>query len=62
VWSTRIPGVSGGTPSVTYNGPNPLLSGMYYQVRITSSRTTGGGSTTCLISTSEDLSGVFYLP
>jgi hypothetical protein len=59
VWMTTIPGVSGGTPSVTYAGP-ALDAGMFYQSRITSVRTNAGGD--CEISQSEDLAGVFYVP
>lgn len=59
VWTTTIPGVSGGTPTVTYAGP-ALDSGMYYQTRVTSIRSNAGGD--CEISQSEDLAGVFYVP
>jgi hypothetical protein len=59
VWMKTMAGVSGGTPSMAYDGP-ALLSGMYYQFRTTSSRTSG--STRCNISRTEDLKGVFYLP
>lgn len=58
VWSTEIPGVSGGTPEVAYAGP-ALTPGMYYQVRITSARDGAGGR--CEISQSEDLAGVFFV-
>jgi hypothetical protein len=59
VWMTTIPGVSGRDPEVTYAGP-ALRSGMYYQSRITSVRSGGGGD--CEISQSEDLAGVFLVP
>lgn len=56
-WETDIPGVSGSNPSVTYAG-DPLTPGMFYQFRVTSSRTSG--EDTCEISQTEDLRGVFY--
>jgi hypothetical protein len=59
VWMKTMPGVSGGTPSMLYDGP-ALTSGMYYQFRTTSSRATSG-STRCNISRTEDLKGVFYM-
>lgn len=60
VWNTTISGVSGGTPTVTYGGP--MAPGMYYQFRVTSTKTQGGTGTTCELSRSEDLRGVFYVP
>jgi hypothetical protein len=60
VWNTTIPGVSGGTPSVTYGGP--MTQGMYYQFRVTSTKNQGGSATTCELSRTEDLRGVFYVP
>lgn len=61
VWNTTIPGVSGGTPMVTYGGP--MAAGMYYQFRVTSTKTQGGaGGMTCELSRTEDLRGVFYVP
>ncbi|HEX7837450.1 MAG TPA: hypothetical protein VF469_08305, partial [Kofleriaceae bacterium] len=60
-WTTTIPGVSGGTPMVAYGGP--MTRGMYYQFRVTSTKTQGGaGGTTCELSRTEDLRGVFYVP
>jgi len=59
VWNTAILGVSGGTPAVAYGGP--MTSGMYYQFRVTSTKTQGTG-TTCELSRTEDLRGVFYVP
>jgi len=59
VWSTEVPGVSGGTPEVVYAGP-ALRAGSYYQARITSVRQSGGNR--CEISQSEDLAGVFFVP
>jgi hypothetical protein len=62
-WSKEIPGVSGSNPTVTYDGATPLASGMFYQVRVTSVRTSGGtGGSQCEISQSEDLAGVFFVP
>jgi hypothetical protein len=58
VWETVAPGESGDDPLVTYDGP-ALQSGMYYQFRATSVRTSGGG--TCEISRTEDLKGVFFV-
>lgn len=58
VWNTTIPGVSGGTPSVAYAGP--MMPGMYYQFRVTSTNTRNGA--TCELSRTEDLRGVFYVP
>lgn len=62
VWNTTINGVSGGTPMINYGGP--MVSGMYYQFRVTSTRTQGSGPTamTCEISRTEDLRGVFFVP
>lgn len=61
VWNTTIPGVSGGTPMVAYAGP--MTPGMYYQFRVTSTKTQGGaGGMTCELSRTEDLRGVFYHP
>jgi hypothetical protein len=61
VWNTTIAGVSGGTPMVTYGGP--MTTGMYYQFRVTSTKTQGGASgPTCELSRTEDLRGVFYVP
>jgi len=62
VWSKTIPGVSGGIATSTYDGAAPLLSGMYYQWRATSSRQTGGPGTECELSRTEDLKGVFFVP
>lgn len=62
VWMKTMPGVSGGQPSMVYDG-DPLLSGMYYQFRVTSSATGGGQNPQpCNRSRTEDLKGVFYLP
>jgi len=58
VWTTTISGVSGGTPAVAYGGP--MTPGMYYQFRVTSTKT-NGASTTCELSRTEDLRGVFYV-
>jgi hypothetical protein len=59
VWNTTILGVTGGIPAVAYGGP--MASGMYYQFRVTSTKTQGTG-TTCELSRTEDLRGVFYVP
>jgi hypothetical protein len=70
VWETTIDGFSGGgNPSATYNADGtgagtaqPLESGNFYQFRVTSTRTTGGGGgSTCEISQTEDLKGVFFV-
>jgi hypothetical protein len=55
VWMKTMPGVSGGTPTMTYDGP-ALTSGMYYQFRVTSS-----SNNNCALSRTEDLKGVFYM-
>lgn len=60
VWNTTIAGVSGTTPTVSYGGP--MTPGMYYQFRVTSTKTQGGGGMTCELSRTEDLRGVFYVP
>jgi len=61
-WTKTMAGVSGGQPSMLYDGA-ALLSGMYYQFRVTSSAQNGGtGSARCNRSRTEDLKGVFYLP
>jgi hypothetical protein len=60
VWNTTIPGVSGGTPMITYGGP--MTSGMYYQFRVTSTKTSGGGGGVCELSRTEDLRGLFFVP
>lgn len=59
VWNTTIPGVSGGTPMVAYGGP--MVPGMYYQFRVTSTKINGGTGMTCILSRTEDLRGVFYV-
>jgi hypothetical protein len=59
VWNTTILGVSGSIPTVAYAGP--MTPGMYYQFRVTSTKTQGTG-TTCELSRTEDLRGVFYVP
>jgi hypothetical protein len=61
VWSKTIPGVSGAVPSTAYDG-SALVSGMYYQWRVTSSKLSGGGGAACELSRSEDLRGVFFVP
>ena len=61
VWTKTIPGFSGGIPTVTYDG-GALASGMFYQWRATSTRTTGGGGEQCEIARTEDLKGVFFVP
>jgi hypothetical protein len=54
----RLEGVSGSTTvSVPYDGP--LESGMYYQFRATSWRSTAAGATA--MSSTEDLRGVFFV-
>jgi hypothetical protein len=58
VWTQTTAGVSGGMPSLAYGGP--LIPGMYYQWRVTSSKSPTGER--CNISRSEDLRGVFYMP
>ena len=55
IMDTTIPGVSGGTPQIQYNGP-ALEPGMYYQFRATSIKDG------IAISRTEDLRGVFYVP
>jgi hypothetical protein len=62
VWETSIPGVSGGSPSVTYNADGTgagtattLKSGMYYQFRVTST------AKNCELSQTEDMKGVFFV-
>ncbi len=61
-WNKTMAGVSGGQPSMLYDGP-ALLAGMYYQFRVTSSAQGGGSTATrCNRSRTEDLKGVFYLP
>jgi hypothetical protein len=52
VWTTNVPGTS-----VLYAGP--FLVGTYYQFRVVAHKQ---GNTTCLISQSEDLRGLFYKP
>lgn len=59
VWMTEIPGVSGENPTVAYDGATALPTG-WYQVRVTSLRS--NANEVCMISTSEDLRGVFYVP
>jgi hypothetical protein len=60
VWNTSVVGVSGGIPMVSYGGP--MTDGMYYQFRVTSTKKQGGAPTTCELSRTEDLRGVFYVP
>jgi hypothetical protein len=59
VWSQGTAGVSGGTPSLVYGGP-ALEPGMYYQWRVTSTKSKPGGGS-CELSRSEDLRGVFFM-
>jgi hypothetical protein len=61
VHTKTIPGVSGGDPTLAYDGP-ALESGMFYQWRATSLKTSGGGGGACELSRTEDLKGVFFLP
>ena len=56
IWMKTTPGVSGGAPSLAYDGTPALQSGAYYQFRVTSSKNQ------CELSRTEDLRGVFYLP
>ena len=61
VWSVlEMPGVSG-SDTVTLQYEGPLEPGMYYQFRVSSWRSPGGGDA-APISTTEDLRGVFFLP
>jgi hypothetical protein len=62
VWTKTIPGVSGGSPTATYDGANPLIPGMFYQWRVTSAKASGGGGELCELSRTEDLKGVFFVP
>ncbi len=57
IWEEpEVPSSSGSDPEVTYGGP-PLEAGMYYQFRVTSYDVNGR-----LLSRTEDLKGVFFLP
>lgn len=58
IWTATAPGASGSMPSLAYGGP-ALSAGMYYQWRVTSTKTATGG--TCALSRSEDLRGVFFV-
>jgi hypothetical protein len=58
VWMKTMAGVSGGAPSMAYDGA-ALTSGMYYQFRVTSLATKNAGQ--CALSRTEDLKGVFYM-
>jgi hypothetical protein len=59
VWMKTMSGVSGGTPTMAYDGP-ALVPSMFYQFRVTSAKTSTGGL--CNISRTEDLKGVFFVP
>lgn len=59
IWMATMPGVSGSAPSMVYGGA-ALQAGMYYQWRVTSSMSKGGG-TQCELSRSEELRGVFFM-
>jgi hypothetical protein len=62
VWTKTIPGVSGGTPSVTYDAPAPLQAG-YYQFKVKSVKgTCAAAAGPQYISQTEDLKGVFIVP
>ena len=54
IWTKTIAGVSGSNPSVVYDGP-ALVTGMYYQFKVVSSKSG------CELSQTEDLKGVFYI-
>jgi len=56
IWMKTTPGVSGGMPSLAYDGNPALQPGAYYQFRVTSSKNQ------CQLARTEDLRGVFYLP
>ena len=63
IWETSIPGVSSGTPEVTYAGP-ALETGLYYQFRATSTKASGRPCAVSgkeELSQTEDLKGVFYV-
>lgn len=53
VWDTQVTGTS-----VAYGGP--LDAGQYYQVRVYAGKN-NGNQTMCLLSSTEDLRGVFYV-
>jgi hypothetical protein len=58
IWEElNIPGSSGSDPEVPYAGQTILESGMFYQFRVTSVDVNGR-----LLSRTEDLKGVFFLP
>jgi len=69
IWEKKdIPGVSGSARvSLIYGdagNPEPepaLVPGEFYQFRVLDTRTTGGGSTQCPISQTEDFLGVFKI-
>jgi hypothetical protein len=58
VWETVAPRATGENPAVIYDGA-ALEPGMYYQFRATSVRT--ATESTCEISQTEDLKGVFFV-
>lgn len=60
VWETEIAGASGGSNVDLVYAGDALVTGMYYQFRVTSWRTTGGGGEKLYISRTEDLRGVFF--
>ncbi len=62
IWMKTMAGVSGGTPTMAYDGNPALVSGGYYQFRVTSTAQNGPNSQRCELSRTEDLKGVFYLP
>ena len=59
VWETDVPS-SSRTDPVVASGDDLLESGMFYQFRVTSFRTSSGNE--CEISHAEDLCGVFLMP
>ena len=53
---------AGASPSLTYGGDPALLSGAYYQFRVTSLAKQGSSTSECELSRTEDLRGVFIVP
>lgn len=65
IWEVTIPDVSSGDVSVVFDFDNTateqLMSGMFYQFRAISTKSSGGTCSLSQLSSTEDLKGVFFV-